>query len=126
MKWWKRSVFSIISLVLGYCSLDYLFYAFQLLTNKKSSSATYQLGEDGVLQLLGAGMFFLWFVVASFYFFIIQKSSNQIDLIETDKKTGKEKVRRKWFDVVFQIAMLLTGMFFRWSYLILIYFPNNY
>lgn len=125
MKWWKRILFSIISLVLGYCSLDYLFYAFQLLTNKRSRSGTYYLSEDGVWQLLGAGLFFLWFVVASVYFFLIQKSSNQIDLIEADKKTGKEKIHKKWFDVVFQAAMLLTGMFFRWAYLILIYFPGN-
>lgn len=125
MKWWKRSIFSIISVVLGYCSLDYLFYAFQLLANKRNQSGVYHPGEDGVMQLVGAGLFFLWFIVITFYFYIIQKSSNQIDLIEADNKTGKEKVRRKWFDAVFQFALLLTGMLLRWAYLVLIYFPNN-
>ena len=125
MKWWKRVIFSIISVVLGYCSLDYLFYAFQLLANKRNQSGEYHPGEDGVMQLLGAGLFFLWFIVIAFYFYIIRKSSHQIDLIETDKKTGKEKVRRKWFDAMFQAAIMATGMLLRWGYLLFIYFPNH-
>lgn len=125
MKWWKRVIFSIISVVLGYCSLDYLFYAFQLLTNKKNQSGEYHPKEDGVMQLLGAGLFLIWFIIIAFYFYLIQRSSNQIDLIEADKKTGKERVRRKWFDAALQITLLLTGMILCWAYLIFIYFPNN-
>lgn len=125
MKWWKRVIFSVVSIILGYCSLDYLFYAFQLLANIKNQSGEYRPGEDGVQQLLGAGLFFLWFIVIAFYFYLIRKSSNQIDLIEADKKTGKECVTRKWFDIVLQIAFLITGMLCRWGYLIFIYFPNN-
>lgn len=125
MKWWKRVIFSVISIILGYCSLDYLFYAFQLLANIRNQSGKYHPREDGVQQLLGAGLFFLWFVVIAFYFYLISKSSNQIDLIESDKKTGKERIKRKWFDKVLQIAFLLTGMLLRWGYLIFIYFPNS-
>lgn len=125
MKWWKRVVFSVISLVLGYCSLDYLFYAFQLLTHKRNQFGEYHPGKDGVMQLLGAGLFFLWFLVIAFYCCLLRKSSNQIDLIETDKKTGKETVRRKWFDLILQIGILFTGLLLRWGYLVLIYFPNN-
>lgn len=124
MKWWKRIVFSVISVILGYCSLDYLFYAFQLLANKKNQSGQYHPREDGMMQLLGAGLFLLWFIIIAFYFYLIRKSSNQIDLIEADRKTGKERVRRKWFDTILQAAFLLTGMLVRWCYLIFIYFPN--
>lgn len=124
MKWWKRSVFSAISVIWGYCSLDYLFYAFQLLANKRNHTRQYHPEEDGVMQLLGAGLFLLWFVVMAFYFYLIRKSSNQIDLIEADRKTGREKVRRKWFDTILQAAFILTGMLVRWGYLMLFYFPN--
>lgn len=125
MKWWKRSIFSVISVIWGYCSLDYLFYAFQLLANKKNLTKQYHPREDGVMQLLGAGMFLLWFIVIAFYFYIIRKSSNQIDLIEADRKTGREKVKRKWFDTILQVAFILTGMLVRWCYLILFYFPSH-
>ena len=37
MKWWRRLIFSIISLVLGYISLDYLYSAFTKLTNASGS-----------------------------------------------------------------------------------------
>lgn len=77
------------------------------------------------MQLLGAGMFLLWFIVIAFYFYIIRKSSNQIDLIEADRKTGREKVKRKWFDTILQAAFILTGMLVRWCYLILFYFPSH-
>ena len=35
MKQWKRILFSVISLVWGFVSLDYLIYAFEMLTGKK-------------------------------------------------------------------------------------------
>lgn len=124
LKWWKRVIFSVVSILWGYVSLDYLFYAFQLLANTKNATGVYHPKEDGLMQLLGAGMFLLWFVIVAFYFYLIRRSSNKIDLIEADKKTGKERVKRRWFDFVFQFALLLTGMFLRWCYLIFIYFPN--
>lgn len=125
MKWWKRIIFSVISLVWGFCSLDYLYYAFQLMTNKKNQTGEYHPKEDGVMQLLGIILLLLWFVILSFYYYLIRKSSNQIDLVEADEKTGKEKVKRKWFDTALQIAFLLTGLLLRWGYLIFIYFPNT-
>jgi len=124
LKWWKRIIFSIISILWGYISLDYLFYAFQLLANTKNGTKVYHPQEDGLMQLIGTGMFLLWFFIDAFYFYLIQKSSNKIDLIEADKKTGKEKIKRRWFDFAFQLALLITGLFLRWCYLIYIYFPN--
>ena len=124
MKWWKRLVFSVISVLWGYVSLDYLFYAFQLLANTKNAEKVYHPEKDGLMQLLGAGLFLLWFVIIAFYIYLIRKASNQIDLVEADQKTGKEKVKRRWFDVMFQVALLLTGLLLRWCYLIFIYFPK--
>lgn len=124
MKWWKRLVFSVISVLWGYVSLDYLFYAFQLLANTKNAEKVYHPEKDGLMQLLGAGLFLLWFVIIAFYIYLIRKASNQIDLVEANQKTGKEKVKRRWFDVMFQVALLLTGLLLRWCYLIFIYFPK--
>lgn len=124
MKWWKRVIFSVISILWGYISLDYLFYAFQLLANKRNGTGVYHPKEDGPMQLLGFGMFLLWFMIGVFYIYFIRRSSNKIDLIESDRKTGKEKVKRKWFDTAMQIAFLLTGMLLRWGYLLFIYFPK--
>lgn len=124
MKWWKRLIFSVISVLWGYISLDYLFYAFQLLANTKNAEKIYHPEKDGLMQLLGAGLFLLWFVIIAFYMYLIRKASNQIDLVEANWKTGKEKVKRRWFDVMFQIALILTGLLLRWCYLIFIYFPK--
>lgn len=124
LKWWKRLVFSVISVLWGYVSLDYLFYAFQLLANTKNAEKVYHPEKDGLMQLLGAGLFLLWFVIIAFYIYLIRKASNQIDLVEANQKTGKEKVKRRWFDVMFQVALLLTGLLLRWCYLIFIYFPK--
>lgn len=117
-------MFSVISVLWGYVSLDYLFYAFQLLANTKNAEKVYHPEKDGLMQLLGAGLFLLWFVIIAFYIYLIRKASNQIDLVEANQKTGKEKVKRRWFDVMFQVALLLTGLLLRWCYLIFIYFPK--
>ncbi len=124
MKWWKRLIFSVISVLWGYVSLDYLYYAFQLLANAKNVEKVYHPEKDGLMQLLGAGLFLLWFVIIAFYMHLIRKASNQIDLVEANRKTGKEKVKRRWFDVMFQTALILTGLLLRWCYLIFIYFPG--
>lgn len=124
MKWWKRLIFSIISLVLGYISLDYLYYAFTKLTNASGSAAAYSPKGDGLSQLLGAVMFLGYFVVVGFYIWLIKRSSPKIDLIEEDAKTGEQKVKRKWFDIILQIVVIITGMVVRWAYLMFIYLPK--
>ncbi|MCD7824618.1 MAG: hypothetical protein LUH14_01400 [Clostridiaceae bacterium] len=124
MKWWKRLIFSVISLILGFVSLDYLIYAFRLLTGTQNAAGEYHIEENVLWQLLGAGLFILWFVILAFYYYLLRRSSNRIDWIERDRKTGEERVRRKWFDIMFQAALLLTGIFLRWCYLMFIYFPE--
>ena len=58
MKQWKRILFSVISLVWGFVSLDYLIYAFEMLTGSRRSNVAYSPKADGIYQLLGFGMFF--------------------------------------------------------------------
>lgn len=124
MKWWRRLIFSIISLVLGYISLDYLYSAFTKLTNASGSAAAYSPKGDGLSQLLGAVMFLGYFVVVGFYIWMIKRCSPKIDLIEEDAKTGEQKVKKKWFDIILQIVIIITGMIIRWAYLMFIYLPE--
>ncbi|MDE7051476.1 MAG: hypothetical protein K2O92_00995, partial [Lachnospiraceae bacterium] len=80
--------------------------------------------NDGLFQLLGFGMFLLWFFITAGYFFIIKKASAQIDLIEEDYKTGKQKFKKKWTDIVLQAAFIITGIILRWGYVVYIYLPK--
>lgn len=105
--------------------MDYLYYAFLLLTGAGRFGAEYEPQKDGVLQIAGAALFLLWFVIIAVYFWLIRRSTVQIDLIEEDPKTGISRVKRKWFDIVLQGAFLLTGIFLRWCYLVCILFPHT-
>lgn len=124
MRWWKRLIFSIISLIWGFVSLDYLYYAFSKLTNAKGRPENYAPESDGLMQLLGLGMFIFWFFITALYFWLLRKSSPQIDVVEEDYKTGKQTVKKKWFDIILQAAFILTGTILRWAYIIYIYLPN--
>lgn len=105
--------------------MDYLYYAFLLLTGVGHSGEKYEPQKDGLLQIVGAVLFLLWFVILAVYFWLIRRSTVQIDLIEENPKTGKNRVKRKWFDIILQVAFLLTGAFLRWCYLVFIYFPKS-
>ncbi len=124
MKWWKRLIFSIISLIFGYVSINYLYYAFTILTNASGNAELYKPAGDGVRQLIGAAMFILYFIVIAFYFWIIRRSSPKIDIIEKNEKTGEQRLKKKWFDIILQIAFILTGMIIRWFYVMCIYLPS--
>lgn len=125
MKLWKRIVFSVISLVWGFVSLDYLYLAYRMLTGADSNEQIYQLASDGIHQALGAGMFLFWFFIIAVYIWLIQKSSFQIDLLEQDQKTGEPRLRRKYFDLILQGGFILTGLILRWCYLVFILFPGR-
>lgn len=125
MKRWKRILFSIFSLIWGFVSLDYLYYAYRLLTSAERTAETYQPEADVPRQLLGMGMFLLWFVILLVYGWLIQRASIQIDLLEQDQRTGEPKIRRKWFDLLLQGGLVLTGGILRWCYLVFILFPGR-
>lgn len=124
MHWWKRLIFSVISLFWGYVSLDYLYYSFSKLANTKGNPEYYSPESDGLYQLLGFFMFLIWFFITAGYLFIVRKSSNHIDLVEEDYKTGKQTFKKKWTDIVLQSAFIITGLILRWGYVVYIYIPD--
>lgn len=125
MKKGKRIFFSICSLIWGFVSFDYLYYAFRLLTGNSRMGAEYEPQKDGLLQLVGAVLFLLWFLILVFYIWLIRRNTVQIDLIETNSVTGEDRVKRKWFDVLLQGGFLLTGAFLRWCYVLFILVPDS-
>ena len=130
MKWWRRLIFSIISLVLGYISLDYLYSAFTKLTNASGSAAAYSPKGDGLSQLLGAVMFLGYFVVLGFYIWMIKRQcwqrSRKIpwNVLRGGRKMLTLPIKKKWFDIILQIVIIITGMIIRWAYLMFIYLPK--
>ena len=87
--------------------------------------AEYVPQKDGLLQIVGAVLFLLWFLILAFYIWLIRRNTVQIDLIEKDSGTGKDRVKRKWFDVLLQGGLLLTGAFLRWCYVLFILVPGS-
>ena len=69
-------------------------------------------------------MFLIWFFITAGYLFIVRKSSNHIDLVEEDYKTGKQTFKKKWTDIVLQSAFIITGLILRWGYVVYIYIPD--
>ena len=112
MKLWKRIMFSVVSIIWGFASLDYLYYA----------DGSYDLPRDGAAQLAGVALFLLWFLVVWMYFRLIRRNTVQISMIEENPTTGRQRVRHKWFDTLLQIVMIVTGTLLRWSYVVVFVF----
>lgn len=125
MKRWKRVLFSAISLIWGYVSLDYLYFAYRLLAATEQKTGSYPSGTDVLRQVIGVGMVLLWFVILAAYAWVIRKSSFQIDIVEQDDRSGEPIIHRKWFDLLLQGGMILTGAVLRWCYLIYVLFPGR-
>ena len=125
MKTWQRIVFSMVSLLFGFVSLDYLYLAFGLLTNQRESINYSGPQQEAFVRLTGAVLFLIWFVILVAYAIYLRNISQKIDLVEEDVKTGEQKVKRKWFDIIFQYAFIFTGAIIRWGYLNIFYFPNQ-
>ncbi len=125
MKRWKRVLFSAISLIWGYVSLDYLYFAYRLLAVAERKVGSYPSGTDVLRQVIGVGMVLLWFVILAAYAWVIRKSSFQIDIVEQDERSGEPRIHRKWFDLLLQGGMIMTGAVLRWCYLIYVLFPGR-
>lgn len=123
MKWWQRIFFSAASLIWGFISLDYLYLAFGLLTNSRPNSSYHSSQQEILMQLAGAVLFLVWFLLMAVYTRFLRSVSLKIDYIEKDSRTGEQKVKRKWFDIILQYAVMLTGAVLRWGYLNLFLFP---
>lgn len=125
MKTWQRVVFSVVSVLFGFVSLDYLYMAFGLLTNQRESINYNGPQQEVFVRLMGAVLFLIWFIILAAYAIYLRHISQKIDLVEEDVKTGQQKVKRKWFDIIFQYALIFTGAIIRWGYLNIFYFPNQ-
>lgn len=123
MKWWKRLVLAVVSVIWGYVSLDYLYLAFQYLTGGSGTAGALQ--KKAAWELLGLALFLVWICLLAVYTWLIRKASPQVDIIERDEESGQERVKRKWFDVLLQYAFIVTGLCIRWAYLCLFYFPGT-
>lgn len=125
MKIWQRIVFSMVSLIFGFVSLDYLYLAFGLLTNQRESINYSGPKQEVFIRLAGAVLFLVWFIILAAYAIYLRGISQKIDLVEEDTKTGQQRIKRKWFDIIFQYAFIFTGAVIRWGYLNIFYFPNQ-
>ncbi len=125
MKTWQRIIFSMVSVLFGFVSLDYLYMAFGLLTNQRESINYNGPQQEVFVRLMGAVLFLIWFIILAAYAIYLRHISQKIDLVEEDVKTGQQKVKRKWFDIIFQYALIFTGAIIRWGYLNIFYFPNQ-
>ena len=109
----------------GFVSLDYLYLAYGLSTGTRSGMIQYSAQKQMLCSAGGIVLFVLWFFIMAVYYLFIRSLSPRMDFIVRDKKTGEDRVRRKWFDVILQLAIILTGVFARWIYLCIFYFPNR-
>lgn len=123
MKWWKRLLLSVISLIWGYVSVDYLYIALGNLTGNR----VHGNGISGTLlwQLAGFGLFIIWLLLLAAYTRLIRFLSPKVDMIEVDKQKKNPKIKRKLFDIILQYGLIVTGMMIRWAYLCLIYLPGR-
>ena len=67
MKWWKRLILSITSLVWGYISMDYLYFAMGNLTGTRMHQQAGGASQTFLWQLAGFGMFLLWLLILTAY-----------------------------------------------------------
>ena len=119
MRWWKRLILTVVSLVWGYISTDYLYIALGYLTGTRAQRNVESMPQAGF------GMFVLWLLILAAYTKLIRFLSPKVDLIEMDVDEKNPKIRRKVFDIILQYGFILTGIFIRWAYLCLVYLPNH-
>ena len=88
MKWWKRGLFSAISLIGGFFSLDYQILAFGMLIRNKEHQ---NLGDFGGLlwQMAGAGMFLLYAAALAGYFILIRKNTSVLPAYQNGERVKK-------------------------------------
>lgn len=122
MVWWKRGVFSVISLAGGFFSLDYQVLAFELLTGKEGFG-----GAEGMpgafLQIAGAGMFLAFAAALAGYFYLIRKNASFLPMVQGEEEKKKWKGPR--LEMLLQLCFLATGLVARFGYLLHIYLPKQ-
>lgn len=120
MVWWKRGIFSLVSLVVGFFSLDYQVLAYELLTGKEGLGGA----EPIVLwQIAGAGMFLLFAFALAGYFYLIRKNASFLPMYQGEEKKKRWKGPR--LEMLLQLCFLITGLMARFGYLLYIYLPKQ-
>lgn len=123
MIWWKRGVFSVISLAGGFFSLDYQVLAFELLTGKERLGGVG--GMPSVLrQAAGAGMFLLFAAALAGYFYLIRKNASFLPMYQGEEEKKRWKGPR--LEMLLQLCVLATGLVVRFGYLLYIYLPKQF
>lgn len=107
---------------LGICLPDYLYLAFRYLTGAGQDISEPQ--KKVIWEILGLVLFLIWIFLLAAYTWLIRRLSVKVDIVELDGDSGRERIRRKWFDVILQYAFIITGICIRWAYLCLVYFPG--
>ncbi len=123
MKWWKRGVFSAISLVGGFFSLDCQTLAFGLLTGKGWLGGAD--GMPGALgQIAGAGMFLAFAAALGGCFYLIRKNASFLPMVQGEEERKRWKGPR--MELLLQFCFLVTGLVARFGYLLYIYLPQKF
>ena len=116
---------SVISLIWGYVSIDYLYIALGNLTGNRVHTTGNEISGTLLWQLAGFGLFIIWLLLLAAYTRLIRFLSPKVDMIEVDKQEKNPKMKRKLFDIILQYGLIVTGMMIRWAYLCLIYLPGR-
>ena len=124
MVWWKRLIFGIVSMLFGWFSLDYLIYAFRLLTDADNKTGSYSADGDGLKQRIGAVMFIGYFLLCTLYGYLIKRVTGEFPIPIQDEDTGKHKVKNKWLELFLQAVIMLTAGVLRFSYILFLYLPS--
>lgn len=122
MVWWKRGIFSLISLVVGFFSLDYLILAFRLLTDQEGRRGAEDI-SGLVWQILGAGMFLLYAAALAGYFYLVRKNASFLPTYRGEERKSRWKGPR--LEISLQFCVLVTGLMLRFGYLLCIYLPGQ-
>ena len=121
MTWWKRVLFSIISITGGWFSLDVLFTAFQYI---RKFGVRGKNGGQLTELLTGAGLMIALLLLLTCYLVFLRRISGNLNIVEYDSNEEKPRVKSKWFDILLQSGILATGFFLHFMYLLVFYFPN--
>jgi len=122
MKWWKRGIFSLISIAGGFFSLDYMVLGFGLLTDQEGQM---RAGDIPGLawQVVGAGMFLLYAAALAGYVYLIRKNASFLPAYQGEERKKRWKGPR--MEMLLQFCILATGLVLRFAYLLYIYIPGQ-
>ena len=120
MNLWQRVAFSVFSLFLGWFAFDFVLMAIRYMREFTGNGE----GEMYVRFLKGCGILILFFLCLALYFYVLRKLSGNLNIVEYEKAEEKPKLKSKWFDIILQGGLFLTGFFLKFFFLMVFYFPR--